>query len=271
MTRPVTKLYQNMIDGEYSLTQILVTTIQDVELAHKPELLDVFDHPRPLGLSPRYNMRGCLVALAIADDKNCYIVEFPPPGFDNKKNTRKPLSKEAEQGRAILQELILCRSTGDRYAFDMAPLSMSLSSINLRVVNAIDIQSAYSRVDRKPLTAIREAIGDTVKIIEKNILDVFCNPVYDKTDRNRFTDLGLRAWVSQFLVGYGNAEVTFSNAKRIHTVNLTSEMISMISKVTEDRRRLDLIKPGEQTYHDVATQFDRNRKVVLLESPSFSG
>ncbi|KAF9007590.1 P-loop containing nucleoside triphosphate hydrolase protein [Cyathus striatus] len=269
MTRPVTKLWQNMIDGEYSLAQIHVTTIEDVELAHEPELLDVFDHPRPLGLSPGYDTRDCLVALAIADDKNCYIVEFPPPKFDRKQNARKPLSKEAEQGRAILQERILCRTTGDRYAFDMAPLSMSLSSINLRVVNAIDIQSAYSPVDRKPLTAIREAIGDTVKIIEENILDVFRNPVYDKTNRNRFTDLGLRAWVSQFLAGYGNAEVTFANAKRIDTLNLTSEKISMISKVTQDRLRLDLIKPGEKTHRGVATRFDSNGKVDLL-SPSFS-
>jgi regulator of nonsense transcripts 1 len=124
----------------------------------------------------------------------------------------------------------------------MGPLSMSLyCDASLRVTHAVDIQSGISAVDRKPLTAILGILGDSAPINKENVITVFRNPVYDKEDRNRATDLGMRAWVSQFLASYQNGAETLMKVARIDTLKLNPEVSHAVhryflSTYRDDRR-----------------------------------
>jgi hypothetical protein len=181
-------------------TKIITITIQLLDLATS-DLLSVFDHSEPIGISPGYSTAGKLISLAIADDKNCHIIEFSQPkNADQRANGKPPPTAKPEVvlARQKLQDHVLCRTAGDIFAFDMGPLTMSLYRDHggLRTTNAVDIQSAFSAVDRKPLTGIKTALGTSVKISENNIINVFSNPIYDFEDKCCITDLAQRAWVS---------------------------------------------------------------------------
>ncbi|GLB40323.1 putative AAA domain containing protein [Lyophyllum shimeji] len=154
-------LMQTLVDGaEFSLVRIPTTKVLELDIT--ADTFTAFDHPRPIGLSPGFSSTGKLLALAIADDKQCTIVEFnvrAAPGYGRNRGGRddKP---SLHRNLDDLQQTILCRPAGELFAFDMAPLSMSLwGDAKLRVTNAVDIQSGLSAVDRKPLTAIKEILG----------------------------------------------------------------------------------------------------------------
>jgi hypothetical protein len=222
-----TRLAQTILDGADPALSIPITTftIQDLDIVSS-DLLSVFDHGGPIGISPGYSGTGKLISLAIADDKVCRIIEFSQ---QKKRANGKP--SEIILARQKLQDHVLCRTAGDIYAFDMGPLTMSLYCDlgGLRITNAVDIQSAFSAVDRKPLTGIKTALGTTIKISEDNVNNVFFNPIYDFEDRNRTTDLAQRAWVSQYLVRSGNGAEMFEKVARIDTKKLESKASHLIS------------------------------------------
>lgn len=266
MSRPPTRLAQTILDGpDSSLNRPIIThTIQDLDIPTS-DLLSVFSHAEPIGISPGYSAAGKLVSLAIADDKVCRIIEFPQP---KKRTDRMPPptpKADALRGREMLQE-VLCRTAGDIFAFDMGPLTMSLycDLEGIRITNAVDIQSAFSAVDRKPLTGIKAALGDSVKISASNVTNVFLNPIYDVEDRNRTTDLAQRAWVSQFLVRFGNGAETFDKVPRIDTKKLDTNRLDMIAKVANDAIRLDQMKPLQKTYNFSQSSDAKNSQARLV-------
>ena len=229
-------LAQTILDGLDPALSIPIrtTTMQVIDIAYS-DLVSVFDHGEPIGISPGYSATGKLISLAIADDRICHIVEFSPPKNSNhrtngKSSTTKP---EVISARQILQDRVLCRTAGEIFAFDMGPLTMSLYCDlgGLRITNAIDVQSAFSAVDRKPLSAIKTALGTSVKISEENVIDVFSNPIYDFDDRNRTTDLAQRAWVSQYLVRSGNGAGMFDKVPRIDTKKLDPSVSHLVSEL----------------------------------------
>lgn len=235
LERP-TRLAQNILDGpDPALHRPITTiTIQDLDIAAS-DLLSVFDHAEPIGISPGYSAAGKLISLAIADDKICRIIEFSQPKNNNKRTNGKPpptLKPEVTLAWQKLQDYILCRTAGDIFAFDMGPLTMSLYCDlgGLRITNAVDIQSAFSAVDRKPLTGIKTVLGTTIKISEENVTNVFLNPVYDIKDRNCTTDLAQRAWVSQYLVRSGNGAEMFDKVPRIDTKKLDASVSHLLSE-----------------------------------------
>jgi hypothetical protein len=235
--RGPTNLAQTILDGpDPALCRPIRTiTIQLLDLATS-DLLSVFDHGEPIGISPGYSAAGNLISLAIADDKICRIIEFSQPKNANQRANGKPpptAKPDVVLARQKLQDHVLCRTAGDIFAFDMGTLTMSLYCDHggLRITNAVDIQSAFSAVDRKPLTGIKIALGTSVKIIEKNIISVFSNPIYDFDDRHRTTDLAQRAWVSQYLVRSGNGAEMFEKVPRIDTKKLDPIVSHPISEI----------------------------------------
>lgn len=226
-----------MLDGKHPSLNSSVHTfaVKDYELAES-DVLTLYGHANPLGISPGYLASGKLVSLAISDGKNCRIVEFEDPeakSFGRRpKGNGKPSQPSVAQvkGRKLLQEHVLCRNAGDIFAFDMAPLAMALHSVGLRITRAVDIQSAFPEVDRKPLSIIKDAFKEASegvkKINEDNVRQIFLRAVYDLEDnaRNRLTDLAMRAWVSQFLVVFENGEQTFEKVKRIDTKMLPEQV-----------------------------------------------
>ncbi|KAJ7158646.1 hypothetical protein C8R46DRAFT_396107 [Mycena filopes] len=214
---------QNLLDGVESKLEL--KTKHEMELDR--DFLSVFNHALPIGIAPGYSKSGSLVALAIADDTYCLIVQFysnAGAGGNSRGRGRGRGGRSQEQaprirdlsGRKLLEDIILCRNGGELLAFDLGPLSMSLyCGVDLRITNGVDIQSAFSAVDRKPLSAIKAAIGDTLRIFEDNIVAVFQNPIYDPDkDQHCVSDLAMRAWISQYLIAVGNGAETFTKYPR---------------------------------------------------------
>ncbi|KAG6910852.1 hypothetical protein DXG01_007168 [Tephrocybe rancida] len=264
-------LMQTLVDSsEFSLLKMPIKKVKELEIT-QDTFID-FDHARPIGISPGYSSAGTLIALAIADDKTCTIIEFSvsaPRGRFNRGGQGRngsPLPRNLDS----LHAKILCRPAGELFAFDMGPLSLSIyTDANLRVINAVDIQSGLSAVDRKPLTAIREILGNsggtTVTIKDKNVVSVFSYPVYDPEDRKSATDLAQRAWISQLLAVYGNGATTLSKVRRIDTQKLTAQKLDTLAKNTNDTLRQDLNKPMK-TKHDVSIVTNGKEPSTALSS-----
>ncbi|KDR78868.1 hypothetical protein GALMADRAFT_1275033 [Galerina marginata CBS 339.88] len=230
---------QDILDGRDCSARLPTIRIPEESLEDS-DLLSVFDHPRPLGISPGYSESGKLVSLSFADNDKCRIIEFQHP---NKRDNRRPATDKAVvppaiiEGRKLIQDKILCRPMGDIFAFDMGPLAMSLyCDLGMRITSAVDIQSAFSAVARKPISAIEDALGkefdsvtsSKIKIKADNVKSLFLYPVYDSSDRNTVVDLAVRAWVSQFLPGYGNGEQLFEKVPRIDTNKLGAQVRSIV-------------------------------------------
>ncbi|KAF8632282.1 hypothetical protein AX15_002018 [Amanita polypyramis BW_CC] len=257
-TRRNFTLTQTLIAGRFNNTRMPTEFIDESVL--NSSSFDVFDHALPLGISPGYSDKGRLVALAIADDQNCRIVMF--------QSGRRTTSRSA--GLAILQEKILCRSPGDLYAFDMAPLTMLLCcDLGLRITNAVDIQSGFSAVDRQPLTAIKKLVGESTTILVDNVEMIFRNPIFNPDSRRHPAELASRAWISQLMATFENGEEVFAKVKRINTKDMSDEQLRIVAKLSTDALRLDNKKPTEVT-HSVILSTDPVTQAAQLESQSFN-
>ncbi|KAF7336709.1 AAA-12 domain-containing protein [Mycena venus] len=251
---------QNLLDGVESPLEL--HTIHEKDL--NSNWLSVFAHPGPIGIAPGYSKSGGLVALAVADDTYCLIIQFYSNSGTIGNSTRgrgrggrrqdQPPKERDFSGRKLLEEIVLCRNAGDLLAFDFGPLSMSLyCGVDLRITNGVDIQSAFSAVDRKPLSAIKAAVGETIRVFEDNAIAVFENPIYNPDqDQHCVSDLAMRAWISQYLVTIGNGAETFMKVPKINTKELQPQTLNILAKMTQDSLRLTHIKPLE-TKHGFTT------------------
>ncbi|KAJ7126881.1 P-loop containing nucleoside triphosphate hydrolase protein [Mycena epipterygia] len=271
----VESFMQTLLDGVESKLEL--KTKHESELTR--DFLSVFDHAGPIGMAPGYSKSGGLVALAIADDTYCLIVQFysNPTALGNSSRGRGRGGKQPEQprkrdttGRQMLQEIILCRTAGDLLAFDLGPLSMSLyCGVDLRITNGVDIQSAFSAVDRKPLSAIKAAVGDTIRVFNDNVIAVFENPIYQpEKDVHCTSDLAMRAWISQYLATIGNGAETFTKVPKIDTKKLEVQTLNILAKMTQDSLRLTHIKPLETKHGFTTTQ---NVDGLGVKSTSYKG
>jgi hypothetical protein len=215
MSRRNCVLAQNLIGGRFSSTRIPTEYLEEDQL--NPSSFDVFDHARPLGISPGYSKHGRLAALAIADDQSCRIILFSAKKRDASRSSHAQ----------VLQDKVLCRDTGSIFAFDMGPLAMLLhSDLGIRITNAVDIQSGFSAIDRKPLTAIRKLVGDSAPIMVENVEADFREPIFNIDNRDHAIELATRAWVSQFLATYENGPEVFDKVPKINTKDMAEEVTS---------------------------------------------
>ncbi len=199
-------LTQKLIGGQFGSARIPTEYLDETDLTLSS--LDIFDHARPLGLSPGYSIKGHLVILAITDDQNCRLITF-----------RKTRGKSGVL--AILEDKILCRAAGELFAFDMGPLTMSLySELGLRVTNAVDIQSGFPG-SRKPLTSIRKLVGDSAPIMPDNFETVFREPVFDIENRQHPYELAARAWAAYFIATFENGREILDQVPRINTKDMS--------------------------------------------------
>ena len=264
------RLAQTILDGPDPALHRPITTITIQELGiATSDFISVFDHGGPIGISPGYSGAGKLISLAIADDKICRIIEFSQPKGGSKR-ANGTLPPEVVLARQKLQDHVLCRTAGDIFAFDMGPLTMSLYCDlgGVRITNAVDIQSAFSAVDRKPLTGIKTALGTSTKIKDDNVKGVFFNPIYDLDDKNHTTDLAQRAWVSQYLVRSGNGAETFEKVPRIDTKKLDSNVSPLVSENIMSCSTSYTLAPGHdrQGFHRCSST---GSKEADADNPSF--
>ncbi|KAF7327653.1 AAA-12 domain-containing protein [Mycena kentingensis (nom. inval.)] len=270
-----TKFMQTILDGVEQPLEVIV--LQECDLDE--DLLGAFNEEwQPLGIAPGYSKDGRLVALAISDDAHCLIVRFfsarpGDPGYRGRgrgrgrggrgngagRDTTPPPPRDYT-GRKLLQDLILCRQAGDLLAFDCAELAMSLycaDGMPMRMSSGIDIQSAFSAVDRKPLTAIKDAVGESMRVFERNVVNIFQNPLFGDEIRHCKDDLANRAWVSQYLAEVDNGAATFAKVKRIDTTKFEPPVLNMLAKMVSDSLRLNHLKPNEKK-HEFTTMQTNN-------------
>ncbi|KAF8656239.1 hypothetical protein AX16_002675, partial [Volvariella volvacea WC 439] len=237
---------QTLVNGRFDEFPTVIVKEKDLTA----ERLSVFDQAQPLGLSPGYAPSGALVALAIADDKNCLLVEFASGKSSTNVNPESTWGK----ARQLLQDKVLCRDAGELFAFDFHRISSALYYYHrLRITNAVDIASAVDLKYRdSPLDVITAILGSETQLIKPNIKTKFKDLTYDIEERNRVAAPAERAWISQYLVTEGNGREIMDRVNRINTKDMNDEFLSQLAKIGADSHRLDHLKPTE-TQHRLDT------------------
>lgn len=222
------KLKQTIIDSTESPSESRVLRVAASALTE--EHLSIFlDHP--LGISPGYSQAGKLIAIAVAIDTHGLIIEFSGRG------SRSPSPDGTPTGARLLQDMLLCRAGWGIYAFDLAPLAMSLyfDVRGTRITNGVDIQSAFPPETprdpnaRQPLATVQRALAADYKILSSNVTKIFQDLTYHQTNdlaaQNSLEDLFFRAWLSNFIARVDPTQDYLYRVPRINTLKLT-EMVS---------------------------------------------
>ncbi|KAL4260424.1 DNA2/NAM7 helicase-like C-terminal domain-containing protein [Pleurotus pulmonarius] len=247
-------MFQNLYDNPDDPGCILYRTRQLKEL--KPAVLKPFMTAQPIGVSAAYSKIGYLSALALvtkilegsheAKGKwGCLIVEFPAAG--GRKGDR-PVTPN-DQDDSLLQK-VFQHQISNIYAFDIAPLAMSLfGDHNLRISNGIDIQSAFPNiVDRNPLKIVHDIVDSRFRVFDENIKSVFRNSDVSDDSENMHNDLILRAWISRTIVDIESASSTFDRVPKVDLAKFPDATLHFLVKREKDALRLEQQKPS-QTNH----------------------
>lgn len=212
-------IHQNFIDED--IDRIRVEKVQEIQLTD--EILDEFlDGQHPVGVSAAFaDSDHRLILLAVSCQSKIMLIEF----WSNKTNGKGKEKVRDYSGRRLLEDRVLCRPHGDLFAFDFMEIALALhQDLGLRVVSGIDIQSACFK-SRLPLESIKLAFEESdVTIHENNIRDSFEHGTTPDQDIKRQSDVGLRAWISQYVAEIGSMEEIFAKAKKINTKEMTVEV-----------------------------------------------
>ncbi|KAG2128078.1 hypothetical protein BD769DRAFT_733031 [Suillus cothurnatus] len=212
---------------------------------------------RALGLAGGFAPTGELAMLAIADTSAIVIIEF-----ELKKSTLSKSNKHDERpvtlankvdntaARVFLTQNLLRRTTGFLYAFDIAPIALALSqTVDLRIANAIDIQSVGSKT-RAPLVTVKQAVGDLHDVYDVNINEIFRNDTiidHLPATKNGTTPLAQRAWIAHYISQLSTMEDRLAQVPPVDTFRLSDEALKFLSKSSKDSFQLEQKKPTEVT------------------------
>ena len=177
---------------------------------------------RPLGLSGTFLRTGILRVLAIADATSVILIDFT--GDKNNGRANSSDSSLTTPGRDYLCDHVLGRTCGFLYAFDMGPLALALwQSLDLRIRQAIDLQSAGSPKTRAPLATIKFAIPDK-PVQEGNITRTFrnfiCEDPEDIDATATTTPLAQRAWAAHYISQLASMEDRLPHVPPVDTIRL---------------------------------------------------
>lgn len=239
---------------EQNLVKLFIPTIEyriykDTELT--PEAFDVFKLGQSLGLNAAYSAsNGQLVCLAVASSDRAVIIEFFPGEMPPRPGRNSPTADEAIVGRAILQDAVFTRDAGQTFAFDYGPLAMALyTDLDLRVTNAMDVQSACPDAGRKHVDAAKALLGEG-KVYENLLQRAVDKTTFDASlpTKRRCSDLVPLAWLAQFVATYENGATAFTEVKPIDTAKLSSQYLDVIGKITNDSRRMEQNEPTQRKH-----------------------
>jgi regulator of nonsense transcripts 1 len=220
MERKPRKFAQALIDaGNHDDDcSIYIIPYDDLKYEDLEHLLSV---STPHGLSVGYwKDSGKLAALAVVSAKRGVVIEFPEPPRRPASGSSPAVNTDRECYQ-VLVNFLASQPAGEFFAFDVAPLSMTLYvEQGLRLTNAVDIQSAFPTVNRYSIAAIlKAALGDT-KIWESNLSNAFDNIIYDPDVYTAYLEPVKRAWLAQYLGSVGDAITTYCNVERVNTVDM---------------------------------------------------
>lgn len=218
--KPTMLFAQALIETGKPDVDCRIHTIPYNELKYD-DLLDLDSSALPLGLSAGYWKDSTnLAALAIVSAETAIVVVFPEPPRRRQADAIQAVDLESEKYQAL--QTLLARPAGEFYAFDMAPLSMALYlEQGLRLTNAVDIQSAFPSTNRYSIAdVLKAALGDEIKIRESNLASAFDNVTYNPDVRTAALDPVKRAWLAYYLGSVDDAVMTYSDVRRINTMDM---------------------------------------------------
>jgi hypothetical protein len=228
--------YQNLIDLHTDTIEAHVVHEKELKTDDIQWLLGPGDtnSPRSVGISPAYSQSGGLPALACAHDTRVLMINFHSTKAYRDGNTSGSGTQPRNvERRNLLEEHLLCNTLHTLYAFDLAPLALSLNlHLHLRLTEAIDIQSALRVPDRSILGAVRLVIADTSPIFADNITSTFEKMLYESNKHKDLTDPVQRAWLCSFIGRYdfGGIQDQFYKAPRVN-MNKFSVEVSLLFSV----------------------------------------
>ncbi len=182
--------------------------------------------PRSVGISPAYAKSGSLPALACAFGNRVLIIKFHSSKAYEDGSTSGPRPKNMEL-RNRLQEELLCHPDCTLYAFDLAPIALSLHlHLHIYISNAIDIQSALPVPTRSPVDSVKVIISDASPIFEDNITSAFETTLYVSNKHRDLTALVQRAWLCGYLGQYdlGNIKDLFYAAPKVDMMKFSADV-----------------------------------------------
>ncbi|KAM5535941.1 hypothetical protein V8D89_010381 [Ganoderma adspersum] len=220
------------------------------------EMLDgLFDNtavPRRVGLAPIYSnsRKGCrLTRLVVSTATKAIVVQFHAEGRSGK----------AYQGRELLKDTILCNEDVTILAFDLAKLTIALfADLGLRILNGVDLQSAFGVAEQPALAAIDFATGDRATVLKDNVNAIFTISVYDDK-RAAATTIACvqQAWVAQVVVTYDGMEERVLSAPKINTRDTSETQLRAFARLERGDQRLALNQPTS-VVHEFAAVGTRN-------------
>jgi hypothetical protein len=220
MERKSRKFAQALIDAGSRDDECLIYVIPYDDLKYE-DLEHLLSVDTPHGLSVGYwKESGKLAALAVVSAQQGVVIEFPVPPRKSASGSPPAINADRECYQ-VLVNFLASQPAGEFFAFDVAPLSMTLYiEQGLRLTNAVDIQSAYPTVNRYSIAAIlKAALGDT-KIWESNLANAFNNIIYNPDVYTAYLEPVKRAWLAQYLGSIDDAIMTYSKVERVNTVDM---------------------------------------------------
>ena len=226
-------IHQNLVDaGSDGRLDVVLIKMSELNEDHSDlRTLVERNEGRPLGLSGTYLEDGTLRVLAIADATTVILINFT--GDKNNGRANSSNSSLTTPGLDYLRDHVLGRACGFLYAFDMGTLALALwHSHDLRIKQAIDLQSAGPAMTRAPCATIKLAGGDKLNLNTANISRTFDNFTCEKPSHARMTSattpLAQRAWVAHYVSQLGTMEDRLSQVPPIDTFRFTEAVIRLL-------------------------------------------
>ena len=211
-------LDQTFIDEPIETIEAHVVKERQFELTDLQWLFgSTSNSPRSVGISPAYSKSGGLPALACAVGNRVLIIDFLSSKPYEDGSSSGPRPRNAER-RGQLEQELFCHPDCTIYAFDLAPLALSLRlHLHLHLSNAIDIQSALPVETRLPVESVEAIISDASPIFSDNITSAFDNILYVSSKHKDLSPLVQRAWLCGYLGSYdlGTAQDLFYKAPQV--------------------------------------------------------
>ena len=227
MAPPQTRMiYQTFLDKNsppLHLETLLESKLTDEHIDKFLKSAPAFPNPIRVGITPAYNEKDQLLAIAIATEANILVIQLQNKGTPSK-------------GRNLLLTKVLCNPDCVLYTFNIAQLALSLYlDHGLRILNGVNIESICPQSQAgvvSPLDAVKFAVGDRWPIHEDNLKAAFQEKLWEPA---KHTSLALKAWLASCLPAIPDQEERFNSVQRVNTKDKSDS----VSARWKDQRTID--------------------------------
>jgi hypothetical protein len=197
MTHTIFTLQQNVYTAEHAPITVDDVHENTISLLLLRRLVDSAQDGA-VGVAATYHPDCTLSCLAFATLTRGLVVHFSPPQKANQWQKKKKKGQAQQpsfyQGRALLQEHILCDPKVQLFGYRMDRIAVAIFlELSLRVNAAVDILSSAGRKSRRSFEALMNALGGEVLLQRENTKALFFPRENDPPTMNA---VALQAWAA---------------------------------------------------------------------------